>query len=321
MLHADFVQRFLPVGFIPDRAKALETGWERGYRTHVRTRDGAPDDFFASGMLRLYADAGDALLPSLFLNATSVEVGNRVVASNVDLGDGAIPDARDLFAELGRDMRLSTAAHNSARFTYVSPAGTVHEDGGAVGSHVVDGGYFENSGAQTAADVIERLAAVERRGGRSFDVHLLLIRFQEVDGEGCAVRPPPPVPPERFANEALSPVRAMLDTRGARGTLAYAEAKELPAVEGRVHEFLLTQRKHGIVLPLGWLLAPRTRAAIDLQVGPVTPPNVDCVVKPFVDRNVASLRAIAELVSGVAPPLELDVMQQEAVATEEAATE
>jgi hypothetical protein len=319
LLNADFVQRFLPIGFIPDRARALETGWERGYRRHVRRRDGAPDDFFASGFLRMYADHAGGLLPSLFLNGTSVEVGNRVIASNVDLTDGAIPDTVDLFDRLGRDMRLSTAAHNSARFTYVSPAGSVYDPDGDLLSHVVDGGYFENSGAQTANDVVDRLAAIGARGGKAFAVHLVLIRFQKVAAEECTVEPAEPKPPERFASEALSPLRALLDTRGARGVLAYDEAEELPAVGGRVYEFLLTEREHGIVMPLGWLLAARTRSAIDLQVGPVVPPGIDCAVKPFVDRNVAQLRAIGRLVSGRELPRELDATQQQAMESERAA--
>lgn len=319
LLNADFVQRFLPIGFIPDRAKALETGWERGYRRHVRTGGGEENDFFAGSFLKMYADRADLLLPSLFLNGTSVEVGNRVIASNVDLTDGAIPDTVDLFHRLGRDMRLSTAAHNSARFTYISPAGSVYGTDGDLLSHVVDGGYFENSGAQTANDVIDRLAAIEKRGGKPFAVHLVLIRFQQVEADECKVEPDEPTPPERFAAEALSPLRALLDTRGARGVLAYDEAEELPAVGGRVYEFLLTQREHGMVMPLGWLLAPRTRSAIDLQIGPVTPPETDCAVKPFVDRNVAQLRTIGRLVSGRELPSRLDSTQQEAFESEEAA--
>jgi hypothetical protein len=47
---------------------------------------------------------------------------------------------------------LSTAAHMSARFTYVSPAGRFPD-----GTHVVDGGYFENSGATTALEILMRI--------------------------------------------------------------------------------------------------------------------------------------------------------------------
>jgi len=51
----------LPIGFIPDRAKALETGWENAWRTRLRTAEG-PDEFFSGGMLKMYADRPDVLL-------------------------------------------------------------------------------------------------------------------------------------------------------------------------------------------------------------------------------------------------------------------
>jgi hypothetical protein len=311
MLHADFVQRFLPIGFIPDRAKALETGWENAWRTRLRTANG-PDEFFSGGILKMYADRPDVLLPSLFLNSTSVEVGNRVIASNCDLRDGQIPDAADLFSTLGRDMRLSTAAHNSARFTYLSPAGSAHATDGKLREHVVDGGYFENSGAATAADII---AIVQKnQSSRPFTLHLILIKFKEVMSDKCETSPDPPPGPTRFMNETLSPLRALLATRGARGDLAYAEALRLPVTP---HQFILTQASKGIILPLGWLLSGRTRNAIDLQIGPTILPGLDCALVPFVEKNRDELLAIAQMLN----PAQLKIVkgvdvQQEASTSE-----
>lgn len=317
MLHADFVQRFLPIGFIPDRAKALETGWENAWRKRVRTASG-PDEFFSGGMLKMYADRPGVLLPSLFLNSTSVEAGNRIIASNCDVGDGQIPDAADLFSALGRDMRLSTAAHNSARFTYVSPAGSVHapKDGRLLG-HVVDGGYFENSGAATAADIIAILQ--RNQNSRPFTIHLILIKFEERMSDAsrkCETHPMPAPSPARFMNETLSPLRALLATRGARGVQAYTEALRLPVVP---HQFILTQASKGIVLPLGWLLSGRTRNAIDLQIGPTLMPGLDCTLEPFVQKNRDELLAISQMLYSAqtkAVPRGVDTVQQEASKSE-----
>jgi len=314
MLHADFVQRFLPVGFIPDRGRALETGWENAWRTGL-TAAGGRDELFSGGMLRMYAERPNALLPSLFLNGTSVEAGNRLIASNCDLTDGQIPDAADLFARLGRDMRLSTAAHNSARFTYVSPAGAVHAKGGRLREHVVDGGYFENSGAATAADVIARLR-LPAAGGPPFTVHLILVKLEAVEAEGCTPTPMPSPGPERFMGEVLSPLRALVATRGARGTLAYAEAGELPQVTS--HPFILTENRRGLRMPLGWLLSERTRNAIDAEVGPEVPQGLDCALVPAVRKNRDQLLAIARLLNP-APRAVPDPVQHEAAAGERAA--
>ena len=55
-------------------------------------------------------------------------------------------------------MPASTAAHNSARFTYVSPAGKlVSSRKGQNRGYVIDGGYFENYGALTALELARQL--------------------------------------------------------------------------------------------------------------------------------------------------------------------
>jgi hypothetical protein len=314
LLHADLVQRFLPVGFIPDRARALETGWERGWRTHIRDARAASDNYFASGFVKMYRDNAGALLPYLFLNTTSVEIGHRSIESYCAIDPSEILDSADTLSDLASDVRLSTAALNSARFTYVSPAGTVHNQGGDITGHVVDGGYFENSGAATAADIYRTLSRPGVTNGRNFQVYLILIKFEMI--------PTPPVPPERFANETLSPVRALLATRGARGTLAYGQAEQLLG-PSRYFEFILTQEEHGgIAMPLGWLLAKRTMSAIDEQVGNSVPPDTPPSLLPYVTKNVANVKAVADLLmppAARALPPPPDYVQQDAVKSEKAA--
>jgi len=312
LLHADLVQRFLPIGFIPDRAKALETGWERGWRTHIRTASG-DDDFFSGGFAKMYADLGNVLVPSLFLNGTIVEQGQRTITSNCLIGND-IPDSYDTLNQLGSDVRLSTAAHNSARFTYVSPVGSMLNPG--LIDHIADGGYFENSGGQTAADVIRKVSSLPHHG---VTIKLILIRFQEVDTNG---KPVPPKGPTRFANEVLSPLRALLNVRGAHATLAYSEVQRQVSElvpPGEQFEFLLTQEQKGIVLPLGWLLAQRTRSAIDEQVGPDVPPNLSPAIKPFVERNRGFLVKIATDLApqGALPAAKHDSVQTEASQSED----
>ena len=61
--------------------------------------------------------------PILLLNATHEESGNRIITGHVLIERNVFIDSLDALHELGKDVRASTAAHNSARFTYVSPAG------------------------------------------------------------------------------------------------------------------------------------------------------------------------------------------------------
>jgi hypothetical protein len=60
------------------------------------------------------------------------------------------------------DIRLSTAAHNSARFPIISPPGTVRSNKQqAIVDRIVDGGYFENYGALGAKELALAVHAVQ----------------------------------------------------------------------------------------------------------------------------------------------------------------
>ncbi|MER8595741.1 hypothetical protein NKH33_30050 [Mesorhizobium sp. M1182] len=116
--------------------------------------------------------------PLVFLNATSVETGRRVIASDIlpayQNGDRIFrlfPEAFDLFDMLRvadsahcqgrcyRQVRLSTAGVASARFPVISPQGIVRGDSDAVDA-VVDGGYFENDGLTTARELAEAIHTI-----------------------------------------------------------------------------------------------------------------------------------------------------------------
>jgi hypothetical protein len=269
MTQPDLAQRFIPAPILPDRARALEGGWEHAWRTTIERRDGTPDDTFAGGFLAMMRGREDHV-PSLFLNGTIVETGQRIVASNlhVDSDSGEpLAESVDLFEAIGGDVRVSTAVDNSTRFTYVSPAGTLrrakNSNGGsplecAPGDrceHVVDGGYFENSGSATIADILDLLA--RSKHATRIRPHVIFIQFEMAD--------PAPVKSERFANEVLAPVRALLAVRGAHADLAKEELKEYVG-PANYTSFSLVQTK--AVFPLGWLLAHRTRNLMDQQMGP-----------------------------------------------------
>jgi hypothetical protein len=204
------------------------------------------------------------------------------------------------------DIPLSTAGHASARFTYTNPAGLLSS-----GQRIVDGGYFENSGSVTALEVLrvieEEISVSATSDERIVPVVIIISNDpqRQKDGEKVnwvsedqvesqeKLKQPSiasnPVAkqaesqrettefkdtkPHQFASELLSPPRALMATRDARGTLALREiilhqsqAKQkleaggvsTPAVLISIH--LLDE---GIPLPLGWSLSHA--AADDMQ--------------------------------------------------------
>jgi hypothetical protein len=128
---------------------------------------------------------------------------------------------------------------------------------------VVDGGYFDNSGAVTAAEIVDVIRHQSARNGVAVSPWVLVIRYTPKN--------PPLATPERWANEVLSPVRALLNTRGSRAVLAVKQIR--PQTGGQVISFDLVQYPNTVPMPLGWLLSLHTRGAIDAQMGRDTKEN------------------------------------------------
>lgn len=283
MLYPDLVQRFLPFP-IPcfDRGRALEMGWEKAWR------DTMGSNRMAESFVDLWKPGPREWMPSLFLNGTSVEKGNRIITTNLRLTTVFL-DAEDAADKLGQHslpatkagchIPLSTAAHQSARFTFVSPAGRFPD-----GSHIVDGGYFENSAATTALEIalrIKDVCAIDRI--TNVDVKVIMISNDPRKGS-ISIAPAKPAPeapgPKRsesmttqgdFLGEVTAPLYTLLNTRNARGTYAQkAIGREQrrfkagvitaptetdqtqPATKDIVYFRL---RDTNVPLPLGWMLS------------------------------------------------------------------
>jgi hypothetical protein len=191
-LFEDVLGRFIPSSWCSDPGCAFMS---RGlwFERTLEARIGGAFDAAAGGLMTVplngwqgAAGTAAAHAPRLFLNSTVVESGERAIASDVRIEHTAFPNARDQQRELNAPLRLSTAAHNSARFPFVNAIGSLRPAGTdgclyrvtsvAAGSaaqaaaaaqqtkqpltclHLADGGYFDNSGAQTNQDVVRALA-------------------------------------------------------------------------------------------------------------------------------------------------------------------
>jgi hypothetical protein len=284
LIFPDLMQRFVPIAVFPeDRAAALERSWERAW-----ARAGlAPDTWTERRFTRLEARDG-SWVPVLLLNGTHVETGRRIITSTVRFGATAFPDAYDFFALVSGDVRMSTAALNSARFPYVSPAGTLLREGQNVG-HIVDGGYFENFGAATALQAFRAALRVIGEAGKWAEPFLIqissdpAIASEDLDVDGTAG--PSTRRGNRVANETLSPPLALLNARDARGLLAYKEFLASAPAHRRAH-FQLCSALREDALALGWVLA-----APSLEL-------MRAVLRDGRCGNAAELKRVVEAVRG-----------------------
>jgi hypothetical protein len=226
-LFTDLIQRFVPIAFLPDRARALEQGWERAW----------PRADFEAGIWRDKSFDSlwpkDGYVPALLLNGTHVDTGRRIITSNLEIEPAQFPDTYDFFKLRPGPIRPSTAALNSARFTYVSPAGSLGDNG-----RIVDGGYFENFGAGTARELLRAaLAHLEDKHVAARPIVILISNDPTLKDEelprtsaatGKAAQGLVPATGPGWLGEALSPVRALLNTRSAHGTLATYDLASSP---------------------------------------------------------------------------------------------
>ena len=301
MLYPDLLQRFIfwPVHRF-DRARALEQAWERAWHLHI-----PGTNRLAQPLDRLWSDKAH-WTPALFLNATWVETGKRLIASNVriaprdpDVAEDFVDteDAQRFFAP-DRSLALSTAAHMSARFTYVSPAGTLVKDGKAHG-RVVDGGYFENSGATTTLEIlliIDQLAQQDKHKQwarvEPFVIHISNEPVDPKAGPDTLEAAPENagIAPRRMLNEVFSPLSTMLNTRDARGAYSRETVRWQVDPDHFLH-FGLCRRSANV--PLGWVLSDSTRARMEAQLSGERCEPAPGSSKPIFD-NPRNLKTISD---------------------------
>lgn len=212
--------------------------------------------------------------PALFINAAVVETGERIILSPFSWGASGIPGYIDVspFGQLfGPDsISVATAVGLSGRFPFISPpaAVRVQDDPRRTSRseivHVADGGYYDNSGAITAIELVRDLDILTKEAGRESDTQIIILSFMTSRSAHFD-----PDAWEQSFNEIVSPVRAMFKVRALRSYQAVDAAQQdfNKARHGRCHVFLRAARKP--VIPSAWYLSERAyrKAAAESGVG------------------------------------------------------
>ena len=164
----------------------------------------------------------------------------------------------------------------SARFSWVSPAGWLPShyrqqrksstssesevDRLAAGKlRIVDGGYFEYSGVETAEDM--RAIVKERYPDLTLDMRLMIIASHPAVAETG-----------QSFSELLSPFRGLNAARMQRGQLAQYRATSgdcgaRHSTNGVPQSLQNCLEFGAYVPPLGWVLSPASRSWIDGEIG------------------------------------------------------
>ena len=291
-LYPDFLQRFLPYPIASlDRARALDKSIESSWENAIP----GSANYFSLAFRDHWTASGQA--PMLMLNTTSVELGEQIVIAPFEapgLPGREVSFVRSFFGKDGflskrYDVSLSSAVGLSARFPGISPPGyLVERDKGPEGDtqefkrsgRLVDGGYIDNSGVETALLAVNslhdlfvrkdnrRLAGFEAKPVQMPDVDIELyvvviggvgsieqeenIRFNSLlggfDRSGL--------------NELGTPVSTLLNTRKTRAASAVQASYSSGLTLGQT-----TLPWSYINPPLGWKMTPRTVSLIGALIG------------------------------------------------------
>ena len=293
-LFPDLLQQFLPMRVeIFDRARALEHGLEASWQKSVTGNDlygprvlDKSVNTMAEPFLSLWPQGFDKSLftPALILNTTEVDTGRRRLISPftfeglTDLRFFPVSCTSASATHEGQieSIPLSTAAVLSARFPWITPSAwfytqkddetnSIKDCAPAEKSmtKVSDGGYFESSGVATALDLVHSMQNIIAAHGLNVDIKLVILTsggFASDTADGL--------------NEALDPIRTMLNASEARGYIEVGRAEQADFVKAAAQPgsvFKVKLEEYGYPLPLGWSLSDLTRLLIQFQTGEVTP--------------------------------------------------
>jgi hypothetical protein len=329
MFLTDFLQRFVAPAMFIDRGERLESRFELGWTEACMLRQStqrrppalAPSQKpepsrqppqqpplqpaaeqqvcgqFAASWKTLWADA--ERVPLLFLNATEVQSGHRFIEQPFATIRGRGQDFDISSAGtwstgvLPASTPLSGVVHNSARFTYMSPAGTLIDAAWLKANRIltrqlVDGGYFENSGTTTIAELLAALRPVYAPacsgelgfGGEACPVKLIHISndpgVESMRSDDACPDAQRYASPFSHYGEIRAPLISLLNTRESRGEAARMAVRRqfargrLPTsakdtvTDNSVFHFRLCNGFYH--LPLGWTLSSDSLRELSRQL-------------------------------------------------------
>ena len=251
-----------------DRQRGLELSLEDAFADAFNV-DRQNNPFTASA----FGELGQPrAAPHLLINMTETSSGGVYVASDLDLANVRgrqrwLHDFRCIWSptpanELiepecnqSPDFRLSTIAASSARFPLVSPVGSVRTNDSTF--RFVDGGYFDNSGAETLIGVIDHLQRTARDRGQPVP----RIAVLHIDSNPYEQR----LPPKWRLDFDVHELQAVLATREERQRISVGRLYNLHQ-DGRFCSLRFVEvADNNVPLRLGWILSDPAAEELEAQ--------------------------------------------------------
>ncbi len=272
-IFSDNLQRMIPFPIDPlSRNSKLEDSWGVAYRRNLQseTMDNSFLDTWYKDTLNTYR------IPNLLINGVLSETGQKAITSNLTLHSGSVNvfnDDVDVLKVLGSDIPTKTAASLCARFPVITSGALLKENGERAVGHIIDGGYKENSGIETAWSLILGLNPFIRAAEKKlnytcrFPVYLLFIQ-NSTDAKSISDS----VQAAKIVPDLSTILPGFLNAWDRRTILYKNITSKLfsdTLLNGRYKYFDIRINNKKGLLPLGWSLSDSARRNISEQVNAI----------------------------------------------------
>jgi len=271
-IYHDNLQRIIPFAINGlSRNRKLEDSWGVAYQRSMYS------ETMNGSFLALWNNSTRFRVPNLFINGLLAETGQKAITSNLELERSSVfRDDVDVLEELCSDIPLKTAASLCARFPVITSGALLKKNGDTPLGHILDGGYKENSGLETAWQLCLQLSPLVRQAEEQYRISLPLrilfiqnsIDGKTYDGEGSG--------PARVIPDLTTIIPGFLNAWDRR-TTTYKDITTVlfrnPSMRERFSFYELRLQNQDRSLPLGWYLSGTAIKQIKDQV--------DGLKKPF----------------------------------------
>jgi hypothetical protein len=193
LFFSDGFQSYLPFGVSAlDRTKKLEDAFASNYKRVFLANDSA--NIYDKPFTKLWYNNNGSYnydLPSLLINSTLAETGQRAITSNLNLQMDSL-NIVNVIAATGRDMPFKTANILMARFPFITKGGLIKHKNGSKMGHLTDGGYFENTGIESLLHLYYQLKPtieqIKKNSNVTIEPHIIFIQNSTIKSGDSTVK-------------------------------------------------------------------------------------------------------------------------------------
>ncbi|MBT3423742.1 MAG: hypothetical protein HN691_04485 [Bacteroidetes bacterium] len=249
LLFRELIQSIIPFSLeILDRSTTMNKNFENNWKTRHPNYPLWNKEFIELWNI-------NKSLPVMLFNTTKVESGESVLFSSVSF-DSAQIHSIDMMKHLSKQPKLSEVVGLSARFMYLQPAGRFDYTNGKTWGHLVDGGYYDNSGLSTIFQLYTVLREkadilVQDDIAKYAKFNIIYIRN---------VRHTANNPENSFINEVNTPIKTLLNSWYSRVySFEQIVRTTLPMINQNDKFYEIKLDREELPLPLGWLFSENSK--------------------------------------------------------------